>query len=61
MSFELILKIEFLRNLFMHIQKQVQNMVEFIDAVKHSSASPCFSIISMFLLDVFPKYETDQK
>ena len=45
----------------MHIQKQVQNMVEFIYAVKHSSASPCFSIISMFLLDVFPRYEVDEK
>ena len=61
MSFELILKIEFLRNLFMHIQEQVQNMVEFIYAIKHSSASPCFSIISMFLLDVFPRYEIDEK
>lgn len=45
----------------MHIQEQVQNMVEFIYAIKHSSASPCFSIISMFLLDVFPRYEIDEK
>ena len=30
------LKIEFLRNLFMQIQEQVQNLEEFIYAIKHT-------------------------
>ena len=41
----------------MRIQEQVQNVAEFIYAIKRTSISPCFSIISMFLLKASSKIE----
>ena len=51
MSWEHILKIEFSWNLFMRIQEQVQSFAEIIYAIKRASTSPCFSVISIFLLN----------
>ena len=48
MTLKCILKIEFLQNLFMQIQEQVQNFAESIYVIKHTSTSPHSSIISCF-------------
>ena len=53
MSLERILKLEFLRNLFMRTQEQVENLAEFIYAIKRTSTSSCFSIISVFVKRLF--------
>ena len=37
----------------MQIQEQVQTFSEFIYAMKHARTSPCFSMISMFLVKRF--------
>ena len=48
---ERILKIEFLRNQSIRIQEQFQNLAEFIYVISHTSTSPCFSFITIFLLN----------
>ena len=55
MSLERFLKDKFLRNLFTQIGEEVQNLTEFIYAIKRTSTSQCFSIISIFLLNALPK------
>ena len=57
MLLECILNTDFLQNLFMQIQEQVQNLTEFIKVIKHSNSSPYSSVTFMFLLNASSKID----
>ena len=57
MLLECILNTDFLQNLFMQIQEQVQNLTEFIKVIKHINSSPYSSVTFMFLLNASSKID----